>query len=294
MSAPPYPPSIEPRPIAGREAGRLPSHPLTRLLAVVPETTPPPPARDPVSAPARASTHASNLAAGSRATCPAPDWDALAPRGFYARTGRPLFLGALVLAGLPVAALLAALVALINACVFGSPRRIFFLQPRVGHRGRIFQVCKFRTMRAASRDSHASWTSGEDELRVTRFGRFLRSSHLDELPQIWNVLRGDMDLIGPRPEMVEIEAWAGEQVPGFEERLAIRPGLTGLAQVTQGYTRNDTQAYAEKLRINREYLRTLSFGGDVLVVLRTIAWMARGRGWSSFRLQRRARGAKHE
>ncbi len=216
------------------------------------------------------------------------DWDALEPHGVYARIGRPVFLGALLLAGLPFALALAALVAPINACVFGSFRRVFFLQPRVGHRGHVFQIWKFRTMREAQRGAHDSWSTGEDVLRVTRFGRFLRSSHLDELPQVWNVLSGDMALIGPRPEMIEIEQWASVHVPGFEERLVLRPGLTGLAQITQGYTQNDAAAYAEKLRINREYLRTLSFLGDVRVVLRTIAWMVCGRGWTSFRGRRRA------
>jgi hypothetical protein len=143
MSAPPDPPSIKPRPIADRDTGRLPSHPVTRLLADVPDMAPPP-ARAAVTPP----TRAPSLAPGSRAAPhPAPDWDALAPRGFYARIGRPLFLGTLVLAGLPIAVLFAALVAPINAVVFGSPRRIFFLQPRVGQRGRVFQICKFRTMR---------------------------------------------------------------------------------------------------------------------------------------------------
>jgi len=212
-----------------------------------------------------------------------PDWAVLAPRGAYARVGRPLFLGGLVALGLPFAVLIAAVVAPINWLVFARVRSIFFLQPRVGHRGRVFQIWKFRTMREASRDSHASWSSGEDRLRVTRFGRFLRSSHLDELPQIWNVLRGDMSLIGPRPEMIEVEAWANEHVEGFRERLAISPGLTGLAQITQGYTGNDVAAYAEKLRINREYLSHLSFSGDARIVAGTITWMLRGRGWTSFR-----------
>lgn len=221
-----------------------------------------------------------------------PDWEALSPRGFYARVGRPLFLGALVLLGLPVALVLAALVAPVNLCVFGSPRRVFFRQPRVGHRGRVFRIWKFRTMRESARGSHASWSSGEDGLRVTRFGRFLRSSHLDELPQVWNVLCRDMDLIGPRPEMIEVESWAAEHVPGFGERLAIRPGLTGLAQITQGYTGDDVEAYAEKLRINREYLRTLSFATDARIVAGTIAWMLRGRGWSSFRANRARKTAR--
>ncbi len=237
----------------------------------------------------RASATSTDPASRPTQTESTPDWDALAPRGVYARIARPIFLGGLVLLGLPFALVLAAIVAPINALVFRSARRVFFLQPRVGHRGRVFLIWKFRTMREAQRDAHDSWSSGEDVLRVTRFGRFLRSSHLDELPQVWNVLRGDMDLIGPRPEMIEIEAWASAHVPGFGERLVIRPGLTGLAQITQGYTQNDTAAYTEKLRINREYLRTLSLAGDVRVVLRTVAWMLRGRGWTNFRGRSSAR-----
>jgi len=216
------------------------------------------------------------------------DWTALEPRSFYAQIGRPCFLGAILLLGLPFAIAVAALIAPLNFIVFGSVSRIFFLQPRVGRRGRVFSIWKFRTMREARRSSHDSWSSGEDGLRVTRFGRFLRSSHLDELPQLVNVWKGDMDLIGPRPEMVEVEAWAAEHVPGFIERLAIRPGLTGLAQITQGYTGNDAVAYAEKLEINREYLRSMSFASDISIVARTTVWMLCGRGWSNYRLNRSA------
>jgi len=215
-------------------------------------------------------------------------WAALEPRGFYAQIGRPCFLGAILLLGLPFAIAVAALIAPLNFIVFGSVSRIFFLQPRIGRRGQVFSIWKFRTMREARRSSHDSWSSGEDGLRVTRFGRFLRSSHLDELPQLVNVLKGDMDLIGPRPEMVEVEAWAAQHVPGFIERLAIRPGLTGLAQITQGYTGNDAVAYAEKLEINREYLHSMTFALDLSIVLRTAMWMLCGRGWSNYRLNRSA------
>jgi len=210
----------------------------------------------------------------------APTWHELAPKGFYARIGRPLFLGLLVLAGLPIAALLAAIIAPINWIAFRDHRQILFAQTRIGLRGRPFRIWKFRTMRKVSRSALESWSGGREELRVTRFGRFLRSSHLDELPQILNILNGDMALIGPRPEMVEIEAWAGEHVPGFSQRLVIRPGLTGLAQITQGYTGHDADAYAQKLEINCDYLERMSFATDVEVVAKTIVWMARGRGWA--------------
>ncbi len=213
-------------------------------------------------------------------TAPAPSWDELTPNSFYARVGRPLFLGLLVLAGLPIALCLAGIIVPINWIAFRDPRRILFAQTRVGLRGRLFRIWKFRTMRSVTRGALESWSGGREDLRVTRFGRFLRSSHLDELPQILNILNGDMALIGPRPEMVEIEAWAREHVPGFSQRLVIRPGLTGLAQITQGYTGPDAGAYAQKLEINCDYLERMSFATDVEVVLKTIVWMARGRGWA--------------
>jgi len=240
----------------------------------------------------RAASVRTKAAEVPRVVGPRPvDWAALEPRTFYARVGRPCFLGLILLLGSPFAIVAAALIAPINVVVFGSVSRIFFLQPRVGRHGRVFSIWKFRTMREARRSSHDSWSSGEDGLRVTRFGRFLRSSHLDELPQLFNVLKGDMDLIGPRPEMVEVETWAAENVPGFTERLAIRPGLTGLAQITQGYTGNDAVAYAEKLEINLEYLRSMSFALDVSIVARTAVWMLAGRGWSNYRLNRSAQAS---
>lgn len=207
------------------------------------------------------------------------DWDALAPRGVYARVGRPAFNLALVLVLLPVIAALALPVACVNAIQFQSLRLVLFVQPRVGHRGRVFSIYKFRTMREARAGAHASWTSGADAQRVTRFGRFLRNTHLDELPQVINILKRDMDVIGPRPEMVEIERWASEHIDGFGDRLAIRPGITGIAQITQGYTGHDLEAYAKKLEINRGYLRSVSLRLDVEIVLRTVVWMLRGKGW---------------
>ena len=114
---------------------------------------------------------------------------------------------------------------------------------------------------------------------ASRLGRFLRSSHLDELPQLLNVLRGEMSFIGPRPEMVEVEEWACANVPGFLERMVIKPGITGLAQVTQGYTPRDVEAYRRKLAVNRAYLRRYGLRTDLAILARTAVWMLRGRGW---------------
>jgi lipopolysaccharide/colanic/teichoic acid biosynthesis glycosyltransferase len=210
---------------------------------------------------------------------PEPDWEALAPKGFYARRGRRLVDLTLLALVLPPAVALGILVALANAVVLGDPRRVLFVQPRAGLRGKVFRLVKFRTMREAPEGNFAAWENG-DRLRVTGFGRILRSSHLDELPQLLNVITGAMGFIGPRPEMLEVEDWAREHVPGFAERLAVRPGITGLAQVTQGYTGRDVAAYAEKLAINRRYLAALSFRLDLAILARTALWMLRGRGWA--------------
>ena len=201
----------------------------------------------------------------------AAEWTLLEPEGTYARWFRGPFLLLVLVPLVPLALLLSAPIACINLWVHGSPRRVLFAQPRVGWRGRLFVLYKFRTMRDRPGDDHA---------RVTRFGRFLRNTHLDELPQLWNVLRGEMSLIGPRPEMVPTERWAARHVPGFSDRLCLRPGLTGHAQVTQGYTDDgDELAYREKLRLNRQYREELGFGFDCAILARTVLWMLRGRGW---------------
>jgi lipopolysaccharide/colanic/teichoic acid biosynthesis glycosyltransferase len=198
------------------------------------------------------------------------EWRRLVPPSLYADVVRTPLLWLATLPLVPLALLLSLPIACVNLWVHG-PRRVLFTQLRVGWRGRIFVLYKFRTML-----DHP----GDDRTRVTRFGRFLRNTHLDELPQLWNVLAGDMCLIGPRPEMIPTERWAARHVPGFSERLALKPGLTGYAQITQGYTDDgDERAYREKLRLNRHYREELNLGLDCAILLRTMLWMLRGRGW---------------
>ncbi|MEL6714729.1 MAG: sugar transferase, partial [Planctomycetota bacterium] len=206
---------------------------------------------------------------------------AAAPRtaGFYARIGKRAIDLLLVAPALPLALLIGLPIAAWNAFAFRSLRRVFFVQDRVGLGGRTFRMVKFRTMREPRRSAADSWFSGEDTARVTRFGRFLRNAHLDELPQLLNVLRGDMHLVGPRPEMLEVHAWACAEVPGFERRLAVRPGLTGHAQITQGYAAASTECYAQKLLLDLEYTNRLSVRTDLGIVLRTVPWVLHGRGW---------------
>ena len=207
------------------------------------------------------------------------DWDAIAPEGAYARHGRRALDLLVVLALAPLAVVVMTGIALVNLALFRDPRRVFFAQDRVGLRGEVFSIYKFRTMYDARGSAEQSWATGGDRLRVTRFGRFLRNAHLDELPQLWNIVKGDMGIIGPRPEMVAIEAWAAQEVPGFVERLRIRPGITGWAQITQGYTGRCRDAYAHKLAANEAVTCRPSPVRDVEILARTAIWMLRGKGW---------------
>ncbi|MCY3000927.1 MAG: sugar transferase [Planctomycetota bacterium] len=231
---------------------------------------------DPAAAPA--CSEPAPVLASERHLRASDAWDRLTPKSRWYRFGRPMLDIALLVATLPAALAISCVVAVGSAISFGSLRRVFFVQPRVGQRGRIFRLVKFRTMREPKGSVYDAW-SGGDHARVTQWGKFLRSTHLDELPQLYNVLRGDMSFIGPRPEMAEVEAWANTEVPGFSDRLAIKPGITGLAQVTQGYTPRDADAYRRKLAINLEYLARVSLQSDLEILGRTLVWMALGRGW---------------
>ena len=185
-----------------------------------------------------------------------------------------------VVVGLPLALLVGIPIACANWVAFRSPSKILFRQRRTGHNGVEFSILKFRTMREPRGSNIESWASAGDRARVTRLGRLLRNSHLDELPQLINVLRGEMRLIGPRPEMVEIEAWASESIPHFGSRLTLAPGITGLAQVVQGYTGRSLEAYAEKRDLALAYQEHRSLRLDLWILWRTTLTMLRLEGWN--------------
>jgi sugar transferase (PEP-CTERM system associated) len=157
-----------------------------------------------------------------------------------------------------------------------SPGPIFFKQTRVGLGGRNFSVYKFRTMRTDAEVAGAKWAT-KDDPRVTRIGKFMRKTRLDEVPQLWNVLRGDMGFVGPRPERPEFVPWLCEQIPYFNLRHMIRPGLTGWAQVRYGYGASLEQA-REKLEFDLYYIKHMTLGLDLLIMFETVKTIIRRQG----------------
>ena len=160
-----------------------------------------------------------------------------------------------------------------------SPGPMFFKQARVGFRNRIFTVYKFRTMispRTPLTDRHAEITQKNDP-RITTVGRVLRKFRIDEMPQLINVIKGDMGLIGPRPEAVSLSKWYEAEIPFYHYRHIIKPGITGWAQVSQGHV-SDITDVSQKLHLDFYYVKNFSFWLDVLIVLKTIRVIVRGIG----------------
>jgi sugar transferase (PEP-CTERM system associated) len=157
-----------------------------------------------------------------------------------------------------------------------SPGPIFFRQERVGRNGRPFMVIKFRTMRADAEAGGAVWAKANDT-RVTSIGKFMRKSRLDEIPQLWNVLRGDMSFVGPRPERPQFVEWLAREIPFYELRHMVRPGITGWAQVRYHYGASLEEA-RRKLEYDLYYVKRLSLGLDLLIMFETVKTIMLGRG----------------
>ncbi|MBV9122616.1 MAG: sugar transferase [Planctomycetes bacterium] len=176
--------------------------------------------------------------------------------------------GTLLLLASPVVLLAAALVKLT------SRGPAFYSQARLGRHGRVFRIYKLRTMvHNCERQSGPRWCLPRDA-RVTPLGRFLRRTHLDELPQLWNILRGEMSLVGPRPERPEFLPMLEKAIPHYRDRLLVRPGLTGLAQV-QLPPDTDVASVKRKLVYDLAYVRQVSFWLDVRILLATGLYLLR-------------------
>ncbi len=191
----------------------------------------------------------------------------------YTRTKRlvDVSLGA---AGTLVLGFVTPLVVLAN--LGGNRGPLLYRQPRVGKNGDTFSMLKFRTMRPATAPGPTEWT-GEGDPRVTRFGHILRRSHLDELPQVINILRGELSVVGPRPEQPHYVERLTEKLPFYGMRHLVRPGLTGWAQVKYGYAGDERDAL-EKLQYEFFYLRRQSVALDLRIVGRTLRSVIGGDG----------------
>lgn len=148
-----------------------------------------------------------------------------------------------------------------------------FSQKRVGVRNEEFTIYKIRSMVHNAEKDGAKWAEKND-MRVTLFGKFIRKTRIDELPQLWNVIKGDMSLIGPRPELEVFYIEFEETIPNFRDRLAVKPGLTGWAQVNGGYDITPEQ----KLKYDLEYIDNLSFKLETKIFFKTIKVIFTGDG----------------
>ena len=188
------------------------------------------------------------------------------------------FVGALLL--LPFCLVAFAVIAILIK--IDSPGGAFFIQERVGFRGHTFRMIKFRTMRQrdpveeAGAQREDAMTRSDDD-RITKIGRFLRQTRIDELPQIFNILKGEMSLIGPRPEARALAEWYEAELPFYSYRHIVRPGITGWAQVNQGHV-TDVSDVLGKLRYDFYYIKNISLWLDVLVTLKTLRVIVTGLG----------------
>jgi|SRR6266545_3595243 len=199
------------------------------------------------------------------------EFGALLPSRQYLVVRRVVELGLTVLllpVLLPVLSIVAAIVRL------DSPGPVFFVQSRIGRRGQAFRMIKFRTMFHGA--GGPSFTAAVDP-RVTRVGGFLRQCRLDELPQLFNILRGDMSWVGPRPEAASLEKGYVRDIEHFALRGIVRPGVTGWAQINQGYAHAPDEMRS-KLEYDLYYLKHCSLWLDLVIVLRTFAVVFRGTG----------------
>lgn len=191
----------------------------------------------------------------------------------YLSTKRALDLLTIV-AVLPFVAVIMALTAL--AIKLESSGSVFFWQKRVGMNGKTFNMLKFRSMTNDSEKNGSQFAQSND-MRVTRVGKFIRKFRVDELPQLWNVLKGDMSIIGPRPEQESFVNEFNKTIPNYAMRHLVRPGITGLAQTEQGYVA-DADGTVTKLKYDLYYIKNISFMTDFQITLKTVYTILTGFG----------------
>lgn len=190
--------------------------------------------------------------------------------GHFKRTWESLFILFTLPLTLPLMLSVAVLIRL------ESKGRAIFIQERIGQRGKAFRIYKFRSMTQTTDESTSKFAT-EEQRRLTRLGKFIRKTRIDELPQFFNVLKGDMALIGPRPEQANFVKQFETEIPFYGYRHMVKPGITGWAQTVQGYTDN-TDSTREKLAYDLYYIKHFSFWLDINIVFKTLKTMLTGFG----------------
>ena len=147
---------------------------------------------------------------------------------------------------------------------------VLYRQVRVGHEGRLFTIYKLRSMYVDAESRGGAQWAGQDDPRVIPLCRWMRKSHVDELPQLFNILKGEMSLVGPRPERPELFEELTSYLPRYEERLAVKPGLTGLAQIYNGYD-TDMESVRRKLEYDLRYIENMNLGLEIKLLFATVA-----------------------
>ncbi len=170
------------------------------------------------------------------------------------------------------ASLIAIIILLIPMIVVGilvkltSKGPVFYKQERLGKNGKPFKLVKFRSMRIDAEALGAQWSQGDNDPRITKFGKFMRKTRIDELPQLFTILSGKMSIVGPRPERKVFYDEFEKYIHGFSERLKVKPGLTGLAQVSGGYDLKPE----EKIIYDIEYIKKRSIWLDIKIIFKTV------------------------
>ena len=161
--------------------------------------------------------------------------------------------------------------------VLDSGWPIFYRQERLGRGGKEFQIIKFRTMHQNAEKEGKPQMAGENDPRITRVGNFMRATRLDEIPQFWNVLRGEMSIVGPRAERAQWVATFQQEIPFYRARLLVKPGITGWAQINYGYA-STVEDTAVKLEYDLFYIKHRSVAMDLVIILRTVSTVLGRRG----------------
>ncbi|WP_111669241.1 sugar transferase [Algoriphagus litoralis] len=181
-----------------------------------------------------------------------------------------LFSSMVILFGLPIFLMVAALTKIT------SKGPVFYKQERIGRNGKPFFIYKYRSM-IVDAEANGPQLTTDDDPRITKWGKFMRKTHLDELPQFWNVLVGDMSVVGPRPEREHFIKQIVKKAPSYKNLLSLKPGITSIGQVDYGYAES-VEEMCERMTLDLDYLKEVNLAKDLSIIVKTVGTMIYGKG----------------